>query len=149
MRRPLLFAFVLLLACQGHGADDALLLSDAWIRETPPGRDVAAGYLTITNPSETDHLLLGAQSPDARVEVHEMRHEDGMMRMRRLESLTIPAGEAVALAPGATHLMLFGVDATRAGREIEIEFRFEHGAAITETFVVRRPAAMQPAGAHK
>ena len=148
MRRPLLFAFALSFACIGHGADEAPQLSDAWIRETPPNRNVAAGYLTIANPSDTDRMLIGAHSPDARVEVHEMRHEDGMMRMRRLESLAIPAGEEVTLAPGGTHLMLFDVDATRAGTQIEIEFRFEDADPVTETFEVRRPEGTQPGGAH-
>ena len=148
MRRALTPLLLLSLAAFGHAADDALVLSDAWVRETPPNRDVAAGYLTIANPSDTDRVLVGAQSADARVEVHEMRHEDGMMRMRQLESLTIPAGGEVALAPGGTHLMLFGVDATRAGTEIEIEFEFAEAASVTETFVVRRAAAMQHGGAH-
>lgn len=148
MRRPLLSALLLSLASIGHGAGDALQLSGAWIRETPPNRSVAAGYLTLANPSDTDRMLIGAHSPDARVEVHEMRHEDGMMRMRRLESLAIPAGEEITLAPGGTHLMLFDVDATRAGTEIEIEFRFENADPVTETFVVRRPEGMQPGGTH-
>lgn len=116
----------------------ALVVSDAWVRETPPNRTVAAGYLRLDNGSDTAAALVGAESEAARIELHTMLMEDGMMRMRPLERLEIPAGGSAALAPGGAHLMLFDVDATRAGTLIGVDLLFEDGARLPVTLPVRR-----------
>lgn len=118
----------------------ALEVSDAWVRETPPKRTVAAGYLVLSNAGDRAATLIGAESAVARIELHTMLREDGMMRMRPLAQLVIPAGERAALAPGGDHLMLFDVDATRAGTVIEIELLFEDGARLPVALPVRRQA---------
>lgn len=111
---------------------------DPWVRETPPGRSVAAGYVTFVNTSAADLVFVGAESDAARVEFHTMATVDGMMRMRRMDALRVPAGGDAALAPGGQHLMLFDVDATRAGTEIMVEFRTESGDRLPVTFTVRK-----------
>lgn len=112
----------------------------AWVRETPPNRTVAAGYLVLHNGGEAAATLVGAESAAARIELHTMLREDGMMRMRPMEQLVIPAGGRAELAPGGNHLMLFDVDATRAGTTIEIELLFEDGARLPVALPVRRQA---------
>ena len=82
--------------------------------------------------------LVGAESDAARVEIHTMLREDGMMRMRPVDRVEIPAGGSAALAPGGNHLMLFDVDATRAGTLVEVELLFEDGTRLPVTLPVRR-----------
>ena len=41
------------------------------------------------------------------IEIHTHLHEDGVMKMRQINSLEIPGGESVVLEPGGLHLMLF------------------------------------------
>jgi copper(I)-binding protein len=85
------------------------LLSDAWIRATPPGASTGAAYLTITSRGVGDRLL-GATTPAARaVEIHRSAVEAGVHRMVRLEELTLPAGEPVRLEAGGLHLMLIDI----------------------------------------
>ena len=131
---------LLALASSPAASAEPLVMRDGWVRQTPPNRDVAAGYLHIENPAERGVVIVGARSPQARVEVHEMRTVDGMMRMRPLEELAIPAGGSVSLAPGGTHLMLYDVDATRAGTVIEVTLVRSDGIEDTIPLPVRRDA---------
>lgn len=123
-------------------AGAALSAHDAWAAPTPAGVDVAAGYLTITNPTTAPDHLLSATSPRAeRVEVHEMSMDGAVMRMRPLERLEIPAGGTVRLGPGGNHLMFFGVSEPFAqGQNIPVRLVFEHAGTIEVTLPVRRTA---------
>lgn len=89
-------------------AGDAVTVSNAWARATVPGQQVAGAYLEIS--SSEDAALVSAKTPAAKnVEIHVMRMEAGMMSMRQIDRLELPAGKAVALAPGGYHLMLTGL----------------------------------------
>jgi periplasmic copper chaperone A len=105
------------IACHG------LVAKDGWVREMPPGVTVAAGYLVLTNNGKTDQVIDAVRSPQfARGEIHEMSHEQGMMRMRPLPNLPVAAGATEALEPHGRHLMLFEPSlAIRDGAEIELE----------------------------
>ncbi len=93
------------LACHPLAAEP-LDIDNPWTPEAPPGR-MMAGFMTLTNLSDEPIVLVDAFSPlFERVEIHTMIMEDGVMRMRRLEHLTIEPGESVALEPGGKHLML-------------------------------------------
>ena len=70
---------------------------DAWARATMPGQKVAGVYMQLR--SDVQARLVGVRSDAARTaEVHQMSHEGGVMRMRRLESLDLPAGKTVTRA---------------------------------------------------
>lgn len=119
-----------------------LTIEAAWAAPTPAGVDVSAGYLTIANRSSTDDRLLSATSPRAeRVEVHEMTMDGGVMRMRPLNGLAAPAGQAVALGPGGTHLMFYGVSEPFAeGQTIPVQLTFETAGVINAELRVSRRA---------
>lgn len=80
---------------------------DGWIKQLPPVVPMRAGYLQINNPGKQEHEIIAFQS-DAfdRIEMHESKMQDGMMKMVELESLMLPAGGTVELKPGGKHLML-------------------------------------------
>lgn len=102
----LLPALVLLaLSCPAHAGD--IEVTSPWLRATPKGASVAAGYATITNKGTAADTLIGASLPVAkRGEIHEMSMSGGVMKMRQLaHGLAIPAGQSVTLAPGGYHLM--------------------------------------------
>ena len=85
-----------------------LAVRDAWIRAAPPAAPVRAGYAVIENPGPRA-IVIDAVRSDAfgTIEIHEMREVDGVMRMRRVPSLTLEPGGRVPLQPGGLHLMLF------------------------------------------
>jgi periplasmic copper chaperone A len=121
-RLPTLLASLLFATGLSAGGSADLSFSEAWSPEAPPGRTMA-GFVTISNPGDRDIELVDGESPQfARVEFHTMSMDGGMMRMRRLETLTVPAGETVELAPRGLHLMLFEPHQhLTAGDTIEIE----------------------------
>lgn len=83
-------------------------VEDAWVRATVPGQPVAAAYLKIRS-AQTAELIAVSTLVTARAEIHEMRMEGGIMRMRPVTRLALPAGETVELKPGGYHLMLMDI----------------------------------------
>lgn len=85
-----------------------LQIKQPWVPAPPNSAQVAGGYVTITNTGkEPDTLVGGSAEIAGRVEIHEMSHEGGMMRMRELKpGLVINPNETVTLRPGGLHLML-------------------------------------------
>jgi len=82
-------------------------VSTPWVRATPKGAPVGGGYLKITNTgTEPDRLIGGSFPLSARVEVHEMSMDNGVMRMRQLPNgLEIAPGATVELKPAGYHIM--------------------------------------------
>jgi copper(I)-binding protein len=78
-----------------------------WSRATPKGARVGGGYMTIRNMGNTADRLVAVTSAIAgRVEIHEMKMDKGIMRMRPLaKGLEIPPGKSVELKPGGYHIM--------------------------------------------
>lgn len=86
----------------------AIVATDGWVKAPIPGRYMTAGFVTLQNPSQQDRQLVSASAPWAGlIEIHTHLHEDGVMKMRQLMQLPIPAGETVMLQPGGLHLMIF------------------------------------------
>lgn len=137
---PLLLA--LLLPLPALAEDAPLEARDSWIREAPPGRTLTAGYVTFVNPGSEAVTLVAASAPEGaeKVEFHTSERSDGMMRMRRLETVEVPAGGEVAFEPGGHHLMLFGTDAPPAGAVLALEFETADGRRFGAPFPVRRSA---------
>ncbi|MBU0918022.1 MAG: copper chaperone PCu(A)C [Gammaproteobacteria bacterium] len=83
-------------------------VSDAWVRATVPGQQATGMFANLT--AKQDSKLVGGSSPVAgTVEVHEMKMEGDVMKMRAVASLPLPAGQAVSLKPGSYHIMLMGL----------------------------------------
>ena len=76
-----------------------------WVRASAPGQDSAAVYLRIV--SQQAARVVAVTSPLAgTAEIHSMTHDNGIMKMRALEALPLPARQEVELRSGGTHLML-------------------------------------------
>ena len=101
-------------------------ISAAWVRATPPNRDVTAAYLVIENRSDRTRELLSVETPAAAyTELHTMRYVNDMMEMKKVERLAVPAQGAAALEPGGNHIMLFGVKRQLAeGDSVSMTLRF-------------------------
>lgn len=132
--------FLFFLAClavfQGPllaaGAADSVSVSEPYIRAVPPGLPNSASYMVLTNNGDRDLVLKGASSPAAKVvELHTHLMENGMMKMRQVEKIDLPAGQTVALQPGGYHVMMIGLQQQLVpGEQIDLTLQFEDGSEL-------------------
>lgn len=113
--------------CAGFSAHAAppIKISSDWVRATAPGQDVGAAYMTLKSP--VDAKLVKVESDIAKsVEIHSMSMKDGVMQMRMLDVLPLPAHKEVALEPGGFHLMLFDLKAPlKAGSKVKFKLHVQ------------------------
>ncbi|MDZ7752852.1 MAG: copper chaperone PCu(A)C [Gammaproteobacteria bacterium] len=115
-------------------------VTEAYIFELPPVQKNSAAYFTLVNPGANDRALVGARTPVARkAELHTHINDDGVMRMRQVDRIDVPAGGTTRLQPGGLHMMLFGLTrGLTAGDEVEIELRFDDGSTTDVVATVRK-----------
>lgn len=163
MRRLALIALPLALAaCQGEGRTtgssettiDGQTVAEVqatgpWCRPTPNGMTQTACYITLT--SSTGDRLTSIISPRAaQSTLHAVSTDGGVMAMTEMANgLELPAGQAIALAPGGDHIMLSGLTVPLAeGDLVPLALTFESGAQIAlEAQVAAAPPAGEPAPA--
>ena len=128
-----LIALLASVALMGCTAPADLEFENARVRALIPGQDKTVAYVDLHNHTEAPMVLVGAESTNVRaIEIHTTRLQDGVMRMRRLNEVTIPARDTIHFQPGGRHLMLFGVKSL--GSELDIQLRFADGGSRTITF---------------
>jgi len=121
-------------------ADQTVLVSDPYARAVAPGQPNSALFMQIDNGGDQDRALVGAASPVADVvELHTHHMEDGMMKMRRVEQIDLPAGESVSLQPGGLHVMLIGLkQQLRPGEAVALTLTLDDGSELALTAPVRQ-----------
>ena len=103
------------------------------------GSGNGAVYATIVNNGATADALLSASTDAARpAEVHETYQDAGMVMMRQVEQVAVPAGGKVELKPGGYHLMLFDLTRElRTGQSIPLVLTFRNAGKVSVTATVR------------
>lgn len=96
-----------------------------WVRGTVAGQMATGAFMEVT--SKSGATLVGAASPVAGVtEIHEMKMDGGVMKMRAVARLDLPAGKPVILGPGGYHLMLMNLKQTiKPGDQVPLTLQFE------------------------
>lgn len=114
--------------------------TNVWVRSTVPSARVNAGYFTMRNNSSRELKVARLEAGGfGLVEAHEMVEEDGMMSMRRIDELVIPAQSSLELKPGGKHLMLMKRENTISeGDEIPLTIYFESGEALELLAIVKK-----------
>ena len=128
------------LADGGATLRDQLSVREAWVAEALPGQSMTAAYMIIANEGDVDEELLSVDSEIAEnVELHSMEQQGEMMRMRRVDSIVIGAGDEVALEPGGLHIMLIGLtQEIKAGDTVEFKLTFESEENLTVSAPVKK-----------
>jgi copper(I)-binding protein len=129
----------------------ALDISGPWSRATPKGAPVAVGYLTIKNTGTTaDRLIGGSSEAAAKVEVHEMTMDNGIMKMRPITGgLEIKPGESVELKPQGLHLMFIKPkNPLKQGDHVKATLEFEKAGKVEVDFDVTGMGGPPPGHGH-
>lgn len=130
------------------GQAEGIRAEQPWARATAPQQKVGGAYVTLT--STAGDRLVGVSSPVAgRAGLHQMQMDGTIMRMRELpEGLALPAGQAVALAPGGYHIMLMDLKQPLvAGQVIPVQLRFQHAPPLDLEVKVGPAGASGPGAA--
>lgn len=119
-------------------------IADAWARATSGTAQPGVAYLTIRSP--TADRLVAASTPVAKkAELHTMSMSNGVMQMRPVAGLDIPAGQPVTLKPGGEHIMLLGLDhPLREGQSFPLTLTFEKAGSREVTVAVEKAGAAAP-----
>lgn len=118
----------------GNGAvqeaqEDLVAVMNAWVREPIVESETHAGYFTLINVSDKTLELVSIQTNAyEQVEIHEMSHVNGMMKMSKIDSLILEPNGKVKLAPGGKHLMLISPNRTiKEGGRVVLKLKFKSG----------------------
>ncbi len=119
-------------AMHDQSAHQGIIVSNAWVRPPLPGRDIATAYFDLTNHNAAaDRLVSVSSGESSRVEIHTHLNEDGVMKMRRIDGLDLPVGEAVTLKPGGLHIMMFETVMTEDQKDASLTLNFENSESVT------------------
>jgi periplasmic copper chaperone A len=123
MKKVLFFALVWAAALPAVA--QTIAVSSAWARATVPGQHGTGAFMTLM--AADGARLTGAASAVAGVvEIHEMKIEGNVMKMRAISAIDLPPGRSVQLAPGGYHVMLMDLKrALKPGDKILVELQFE------------------------
>lgn len=141
MLRTLLITSLLTLALPLCAqAETPFAVEDAYARAVPPGQPNSAAFMHITNPSDQDRALVGAESSVSQVaELHNHIMEDGMMKMRKVDRIELPAGTTQSLQPGGYHIMLIGLNENfQPDGEVQLTLHFDQGEDMQINAPIRR-----------
>ena len=121
-----------------------IVIRDGWVQEGPPSQKITAAYMVIENHGQADVALKSASTSAADViELHKMELADGLMKMRRVDSINIPAGGKAELKPGGYHLMVIGLkQPLKEGDMVSISFEFSDEERQTIKLPVKPRSAM-------
>jgi copper(I)-binding protein len=137
--RPHALIASVLFALASLSAHAQVAVSDAWVRGTVPGQRATGAFMQLASPADT--ALVAVSSPSAKsAEIHTMAMEGGVMKMRAIDSLTLPAGKTVELKPGGYHLMLMDLaQPLKEGDTVSMVLTFADGKGGKTTQEVKAP----------
>jgi copper(I)-binding protein len=136
---PLLAAALVLASAAARAQ---VTVDKPWVRTTVARQTTTGAFMTIT--SAKGGKLVAASSPvAASVEVHEMKMDGNLMKMRPVDALPLPAGKPVELKAGAYHMMLMGLKApVKFGDVVPIQLVVEDAQGRRETVDVKATARL-------
>lgn len=147
MKRFVAVLIAALAATASAGAHEygakGITVAHPWARATPQGAKVGAAYLEIKAGKGVSDKLVAARSAIAgTVEIHDHVSEGGVMKMRKVSAVAIPAGKSVVLGPSGHHVMLMDLKAPlKEGDLLKLTLVFEKAGEIEVD------ASIEPVGA--
>jgi copper(I)-binding protein len=140
-RHPVFVALTWALTFVAAASEEAgVSVRDAWVRESPPGVAMMAGYMALRNNTSRSQVLVAASSSGFEtVMIHRTIVKDGMAGMVHASQIELTPGASLIFAPGGYHLMLVNPKrALRAGDRVDINLEFRGGLVLPVAFEVRK-----------
>lgn len=146
--KVLILSAVLAAASSTSGAGESnIQVEGAWSRRAPMMQSgdskIGSGngviYATLANPGkEADALIAAASDAAGAVEIHESYRDMGMVMMRPVKKIEIPAGKKVEMKPGGYHIMLLNLKRDlKAGEVVNVTLQFDKAGKIPVQAVIK------------
>ena len=133
--------FVASFSVYGEAGDAKIRVDGAWARRAPMlgSSDAKAGsgngavYAALVNPGkEPDALIAAASDAAGTAEIHESYQASGMMMMRQVRKIDVPAGQTVEMKPGGYHIMLLNLKRDlKVGQVVGVTLQFQNAGKIS------------------
>jgi len=120
--------------------EKTLSIENSWIRQAPPKSKVLAAYLEINNQSNNQWVLKTVTSNQfEKIEIHNSKNQQGMMRMEKQNKVIIPALQKVLFQPNGLHLMLVNPKkALQTGDHVILTFTFDNAKILKISVPVKK-----------
>ena len=117
-------------AADAKTAADSVSFIDAYIRLAPPSAPAAGAFMVIRNTGNKATAIVKADNQVSKfTELHTHLHEDGVMKMRPVKSIPVPAGGEAVLQPGGLHIMMIDLKSPlKEGDTVPFTFTFDDGS---------------------
>lgn len=145
-------ALAVLSASPGVAADfqlGGLTVSSPWARASAGMARAGAAFMIIHNTGADEVLVSASAQVSDKVELHTHVHEGGVMKMRAVPRIPLPAGQTTELKPGGRHVMFLGLKAPfKKGQTFPLTLSFKQAGSVTVPVEVGRAGAMGPMQHH-
>lgn len=142
MKRFALAAAVLMGLSTPSFAGD-ITVEDVWARASAGMARAGAAFMTIKGSDAADKLVAAKADVSKRVELHNHIHENGMMKMRQVHEIAVPANGMAMLKPGSYHVMFMGLNAPfKEGDTFPLTLVFEKAGEVKVDVSVKKAGAM-------
>ncbi|KHT44878.1 copper chaperone PCu(A)C [Vibrio sinaloensis] len=111
---------------------NSMQIDHPWSREAPPNATVIAGFFQFKNLASEDDFLISASTPISdHVEIHTHEMADGVMKMKKIDSVRIGSMKTVMFEPGGYHLMIFNPKKSyQQGERFPMTLQFKHAGKV-------------------
>lgn len=130
----------------GHHAMSAgIKVEKAWARATPGLVKNGGAYFTAINSGKQADRIVGVSAGiSAKTELHTHLNDNGIMRMRQVKAVDVPAGGTVMFKPGSYHIMFLGLNKPlKKGERFPVTLTFEKAGKKTVEVTVMGVGAMK------
>ncbi len=110
----------------------AITIGHPYARATAAGQPTGGGFMRLVNGGGNDKLLSVSAEISKAVELHEMKMEGDVMKMRQVDGVELPASTTVELKPGGYHVMFIGLKAPlKEGDSFPVKLKFEKAGEVS------------------
>ena len=143
----ILFAVLLVAAASAQDPKvGTISIGHPWARATPGAVKNSAAFMVFDNQGTADKLISVTGDIAKDIQIHSMITEAGVMKMREIKSLDIPANGKAELKPGGFHVMLIGLkDGLKEGATFPLKLKFEKAGEVTVQVTAEKPGAQDHA----
>lgn len=147
--KNLLIAATVLVAAAAQAQPAQVDVQGGWARAVLQGQGASGAYMTFT--AREPVTLVGASSPAAGIiEIHQMKMDGDVMKMRAVDTLELAPGQPVEFKPGGYHFMLMDLKAAfREGTQVPLTLQFRDAKGKARELKVSLPVSRQVPAAKK